>query len=132
MELDLRSNGEIPVEYCKYMSSIEHITIQEYNDYTTKIIDLNSLEGMGWFNRISCRNTHLSSILDNFFKIKLLQHILLSDNLIKVVKVDSEAMHTVVKRVINSMGHNIRVVMIGGKKYRFLNVTNLLKSMSVK
>jgi len=128
MELDLSHDGSLPIEYCKYISKIEKKTIIEYNNYISKIIELNSIQGMGWFNRVISRNTHLSSLLDNICKIKLLQYALSSNTKIKTIRVDSLGMYRVSQKIVYSMGYKASVEFRSDKWVNFLPVINLTKS----
>jgi hypothetical protein len=128
MELDLSHNSSLSIEHCKYLSKIEKKTVIEYNNYISKIIEINNIQGMGWFNSVISRNIHLSSLLDNFCKIRLLQYVLSSNTTIKTIRVDSVGMYRVLQRIVCSMGYKATVKLSPDKRFNFLPFINLIKS----
>ncbi len=128
MQLDLRRNGRLTVKQSKHISNIEKSVRLEYNHYITEIARINSTTGLDWLNRVLCRNTHLSLLLEAFCRIRLLEYVLASDNRIKTILVDSKAMKTVCTRVVNSKGSAVNVVANDLVKFDFSLARNIVKS----
>jgi hypothetical protein len=128
MELDLRPNGKLPIEYCRYISEIEEPTRLKYNEYTSNLITSNSIKSMGWFNRLTCRNTHLSNLLHCFCRIELLKYALAANKGIDRVRVDSFGMYKASQRIVKSMNSGATVVLSKSNSVNSSPISNFLKS----
>lgn len=130
MELDLRRAGKLPVEYCKFIAKIEEPTRKKYNEFTTSLIEKNRIDSLAWYSRVTCRNTHLSGLLQSFCRIELLRFILSKNIKINIIRVDTYGMYKVSKRLVNLM-HSDAKVLLSKSSYisRKPLLINLIKSV---
>ena len=130
MEVDLRKNGRMSIEQAKEISALEPEVRIEYNYFIGKLIKENNLNGLELLLQATCRNTNLSFILDRFCKVRLLEKIIKSGEVINKVIVDSICMKSVCERLFEKNNTKTIIELKGdrvGKHFRIIN--NSIKSL---
>jgi len=126
MHLDLRPSGKLTSEHARLISSLEPSVRSEYNDFIGNIASTNKVSGLSWLLRVTCRNTHISTLLSYMCRIRLLENVLLSGDLVESVTVDSYSMKRICTKVLNG---DTKVKITLKERHHIHVVTNFIRSI---
>ena len=130
MDLDLRINGRLTVEQAKEISELEPVIRQEYNKYIGELIARNNLIGLSLLLQVTCRNTHLSIILDFLCRLRLLEIYLEKGIPVEKILVDDHRQKIIYERVLKKHSGNTKIWVDGSSRYKiFILFQNIIKSV---
>jgi len=122
MNLDLRKNGHLEVDFIKKINQIEPLVRDEYNKYIEDLTKANNFKDLDWLLDVSCRNTYSSMIHNYMCKLALLESLLDENINIKKIIVDDQVISNVIHQIIASRNLYIPVKYDGKKANLLLKV----------
>jgi len=132
VKLDLRRNGRLTIEQAIEITSLESRVRKEFNDYIAKLAELNNVDELGWLLQVTCRNTNLSSVHDNFCRLALLENILDRGESLTIVYVDSKHLKLTCERIIRQYHSTANVMSMDTHNIsKFGAILNLCKSIYI-
>ena len=99
-KLDLRRKGTLSIVEAKIITDIEPKVRDTYNKYICELIKENNLNQEQLLLRVTCRNTYISLIHDQFCRLSLLENQLNSGKIFDEIVLDDFYMSSAVKQLL--------------------------------
>jgi hypothetical protein len=124
LELDLRKNGELSTDDSILIDKIAPSVLEEYNDFTRRLIKENKLSGLSLLLAATCRNTLASPVYNVFCRAALLEEKIVKDEVPSLIYVDDDS-----EKIIRSVLAKFNLT--GYVKIQCLKKRNLFKHIVV-
>jgi hypothetical protein len=130
--LDLRTNGQLSIKNAKKINDLQKIIQSEYTDFIGQLIELNELNELTWFLKVTTRNTYASTIFDSMCRLSLLEYLLINNESISSIYIDRFSLNSPIKELLSRYKKNIKIEFIGNKKpNKSLIAKNILKNFYI-